>query len=42
MQELIDEDPSLQIKRKNPPIFRKDRHLSTALLTSEIDYFLKK
>ena len=28
-------------KKKTPPIFRKDQHLSTALLSSEIDYYIK-
>ena len=28
-------------KKRTPPIFRKDQHLFTALLFTEIDYYLK-
>ncbi|OAD55198.1 hypothetical protein WN48_05223 [Eufriesea mexicana] len=42
MEELLkEEEPSLQREQIGTPIFRKDRHLSSALLVSEIDYLLK-
>lgn len=40
---LIEElqEEGLQFERRRVPIFRKDRHLSSALLTSEIQYMLQ-
>lgn len=40
MEDLLEEDEGLQIKRRHQPLFRKDRHLSSALITTEIDYLI--
>lgn len=39
MEALLEEDPG-RIEKERRPLFRKDRYLSSALLTSEIDYLL--
>lgn len=36
----MEEDPLLEVKRIREPVFRKDRHLSSALVTTEIQYLL--
>ncbi|QPB73978.1 RdRp [Hymenopteran orino-related virus OKIAV85] len=38
MEDILSEEPSLSIKRQHDPLFRKDRHLSSALVTTEIEY----
>jgi len=40
MEALLEEDSGLRIEKERKPLFRKDRHLSSALLTSEMDYLL--
>lgn len=40
MEALLEEDEGLQIRRRRQPLFRKDRHLSSALVTTEIDYLI--
>ncbi|UDL13960.1 MAG: RNA dependent RNA polymerase [Xiangshan Nyami-like virus] len=40
MEDLIEEEPTLLGRPVITPIFRKDRHLSSALLTTEIEYLL--
>ncbi|KAL0105524.1 hypothetical protein PUN28_016888 [Cardiocondyla obscurior] len=40
LEELLEEDEGLHYQHQRRPIFRKDRHLSSALVTSEIEYML--